>query len=53
MSEESKTVVGLLNKVASDMCDNYRKWPEKCGEDNEKELYEEHCEKCPLGKLGL
>jgi hypothetical protein len=56
MSEESKTVVGLLNKVAAEICNDYCRWPwvyRDGNEEDEGKMYEEKCSKCPLSILGL
>lgn len=58
MSEDkTPTVVGLLNKVASDFCDNYCRWPwvyrDPDREEDEGRMYEEKCNECPLNILGL
>ena len=57
MSEEPKTVVGLLNKVAAEICNDYCRWPwiyrDPDGEEDEGKMYEEKCSKCPLNILGL
>lgn len=50
------TIADTLNYVAAKICDDYCKWPEKCagkGEEGEGELYEKHCNFCPLNLLGL
>lgn len=47
-----KTITGLLNKLASDICDNYCKYHEGYTEDEEAELFK-HCEECPLNMLGI
>ena len=43
----------VLDKVCSDMCDEYCKWPEKWNEEAEgMPLSEsEHCQNCPLLRL--
>lgn len=53
MDEANKiTVADLLDYVAAKICDDYCKYPEQYGEDNEEELYK-YCEKCPLSRLGI
>lgn len=46
------TITTLLNKLASDICDNYCKHQERYMEDDEAELLK-HCEECPLNILGI
>lgn len=58
MSEDSKpTVIGLLNKVAAEICNDYCRWPwvyrATDGEEDEDRMYEEKCNECPLNILGL
>lgn len=56
MSEEPKTVCGLLDKLACDFCNNYCKYEEqfrKAADPDEENLYREHCANCPLNDLGL
>lgn len=52
MATNEPTVADLLNRMAADFCDNYCKFPEQYGEDQEEQLYK-HCENCPLNLLGI
>ena len=45
------TVVNIIHEVIESICNEYCKFPEQYTEDNEENLYSEHCEKCPLNKL--
>lgn len=36
----------VMEKIADDICRKYCKFPDKCGD----KLYDEHCNKCPLGE---
>lgn len=53
--EPNKTVCDILNTVAAQVCDDLCKWPEKYrdGDDEQEELYAEHCNSCPLRMLGI
>ncbi len=44
-----QTVTALLEEIANDFCDHYCKFPTQY--DDEDELMEQRCEKCPLNKI--
>lgn len=52
MTDTPKTIIGLLYSLATDICDNYCKYPERYTEDEEEQLLK-HCEDCPLNMLGV
>lgn len=47
---ECPTVMELLEDIASQMCDNYCKYPEQFQGDPD-EMFEEVCSKCPMTRL--
>lgn len=48
--ETEKLALGAIKEVASDICDNYCKWPETIEPDKEEELYK-ICDECPFDRL--
>jgi len=48
-----QTVTHLIESVCSEICDNYCKFPELYGSDDEAfdKLMQEHCNDCPLNRL--
>lgn len=48
---EKETVHNILVEVIDEMCDKYCKFPEQYRGDDEDELYEKHCDGCPLNRL--
>lgn len=53
MSEQPRTVAGLLSDIAADICNNYCKYPERYSEKEYERQLNEVCSSCPLNKLGL
>lgn len=36
-------------KITAEFCDGYRKWRERCGED--QDALDEHCTSCPMTRM--
>ena len=49
--ESKKSVHNILEEVIEEMCEKHCKFPEMYTGENEDELYEKHCDGCPLNKL--
>lgn len=49
---ENKTVLELLGEVATEMCDNYCKYPKEYDPDDNEIMLDTICANCPLNKLG-
>ena len=49
--ESKKTVHNILVEVIEEMCDKHCKFLDMYTEENEDDLYKEHCDNCPLNKL--
>lgn len=45
---ENKTIPQLLEDIASEICDHYCKYPEQYQGDKQDDLFNEHCDNCPL-----
>jgi hypothetical protein len=43
------TIPAQLEKITSEMCDKYCKFPDQAKD--EDELFKNHCDKCPMLKL--
>lgn len=50
MQKDNKTIVEQIEDICAEMCDKYCKFPEMEYE-SEDELYERHCNDCPLCKF--
>ena len=49
--ESKKSVYLILEEVINEMCNKHCKFPDMYTEENEDDLYKEHCDNCPLNKL--
>ena len=49
--EKTKSVCDVLMEVVEEMCDKYCKFPDMYTGNDEDELYEKHCDNCPMNKL--
>ncbi len=50
ITPDTPSVSDILDAIACAFCNDYCKWPELCGDD-EEQLYTQHCDSCPIGKL--
>ena len=48
---EEKTVSKIMEEVIEEICDKYCKFPTIYEGKDEDELYDKHCDKCPLNRL--
>ncbi|MCI6173566.1 MAG: hypothetical protein MR671_04825 [Clostridiales bacterium] len=51
LPRKPKTVTGIIREVQEAICDGYCKYPEQYEDDPDK-MITEHCNSCPLGRLG-
>ena len=50
---DEMTIPKLLDKITSEMCDKYCKFPDQASKESKDEdyLYRTYCDKCPMNKL--
>ena len=49
--KSNRSVTGLLDDIAAQICNSYCKWPDQYKDENGEEtdaLYDEKCSDCPL-----